>query len=164
MEDIEIWKTISEYENYQVSNLGRIKSLGSTAGRKERILDSKPFKDKYKTVKLVKNKKIKCVTVHRLVANAFLKEEGKNYENLVVDHINSIKTDNRLVNLRFVTVSFNIAKDKKNKTSNYLGVSKHNSIDKWVSQIRINKKVKYLGLFNTEYEAHLAYENFVNSL
>lgn len=73
----EIWKDIKGYEgSYQVSNLGRIKSLKKQKGfyKKDKNTFLKKNKDKYGYLKVVlsKNKKLKNFTVHRLVAEAFV--------------------------------------------------------------------------------------------
>ena len=157
---MEIWKTIEGFDGiYEVSSLGNIKSFKYG---KERILKGGVFNNRYKIVILRKNNKSKTYAIHKLVANAFLKTKSDRKKNLVVDHINNIKTDNRAVNLRIISHSLNVSKDRKNKTSEYLGVSKHNSTGGWVAQIRMNGKVKYIGIFVNEYDAHLAYENFVS--
>lgn len=172
MEDIiEIWKDIPGYEgHYQISNLGKVKSLPrvinhSRYGRqniKERIL--KPFfngekRGQYLFVILYKNTKIKAIGIHQLVAMCFL-NHTPNGHNFVVDHINSIKTDNRLNNLRIVSNRENCCKEKrKNKgySSKYIGVHKRKNDINWKAQIQVNGKNKYLGCFETEEDAHEAY-------
>jgi len=70
----------------------------------------------------------------------------------MLDHINRIKTDNRICNLRAVTNQqnqFNLSKAK-----GYTFIKKYN---KYQSQIKTNQKIKYLGWFNTEEEARQAY-------
>jgi len=70
----------------------------------------------------------------------------------MLDHINRIKTDNRICNLRAVTNQqnqFNLSKAK-----GYTFIKKYN---KYQSQITTNQKIKYLGWFNTEEEARQAY-------
>ena len=96
----EIWKPIKDYEGlYEVSNLGRVKSLNYRGTGKERILKNIECKG-YLTVCLTKNGKQKVLKVHRLVAEVFIPNpEGKP----CIDHINTIKTDNRVENLRWVT-------------------------------------------------------------
>lgn len=97
----EIWKDIPNYEGYQVSNLGRVKSF---YGLKEKIL--KPWVTRgYYQVELCKNSIGKNYLVHRLVWEAF---NGQIPENMQVNHINEIKTDNRLSNLNLMTCKENI--------------------------------------------------------
>ena len=109
----EIWKDVVGYEgSYQVSNIGRVKSLERLNKSHScnnvdyykrvnpRILKQSSGNNPYLIVCLSKNGKRKRELVHRLVAMAFI----SNVENKVtVDHINTIKTDNRVENLRWFT-------------------------------------------------------------
>lgn len=77
-----------------------------------------------------------------------------------IDHINGIKTDNRLSNLRVVCNTINTQnklKPSAKNSSGLLGVSWMNSAKKWRAQIQVQGKVKYLGLFTDKNEAHEAY-------
>jgi hypothetical protein len=67
--------------------------------------------------------------------------------------------DNRFVNLRLAddNQSANNKKKYKNNKSGYKGVSWKAANNKWVAQIQANGKGIHLGLFDTAYEAHLAY-------
>lgn len=96
------------------------------------------------------NKKV--VRLHRFILNV---EKGQ-----IVDHINQNTFDNRKANLRIVNNSINSRnrKAKKNSSSKYKGVYFRYDRNKWVAQIRINKKVKHLGIFETEIEAAKAYD------
>ena len=98
----EIWKDIKEYEGlYQVSNMGRVKSLNYRGCKgKERIMKQSFYYNGYLKISLKKNRKIKTIKVHRLVAIAFIPNVENKPE---IDHKNTIKTDNRVENLRFVT-------------------------------------------------------------
>ena len=124
MADLEYWKDVVGYEGlYQVSNLGRVKSLERTIQRttnkqkiKERILSQGLSTTGYKKVVLYKNKNRKNKKVHRLVAEAFI----PNTENKrTVNHKNGIKTDNKFSNLEWATYSENM----KHAYSNNLNVN-----------------------------------------
>ena len=155
----EIWKDVIGYEGlYEVSNLGRVKSLGNNKTKKERIL--KPGKNSvgYLHVSLYKNKTPLSRTIHQLVSESFLNHKSCFYE-LVVDHINNNKLDNRVENLQIVTARENVYKTKDKYSSKYKGVTWHKSGKKWVSRITINGKNTYLGYFVNEQEASQAYQN-----
>lgn len=124
----EIWKDIEDYEGYQVSNFGRVRSLDRYNSRgwwiKGCIL--KPIMDKkgYLTVGLSKNNQRKAFKVHRLVALHFI----PNIENKPeIDHINTIKTDNRVENLRWVTPKENSNNPLSivNKSESKKGIKNH---------------------------------------
>jgi len=77
-----------------------------------------------------------------------------------IDHINGIKTDNRICNLRLVTVrqnQYNQRKPRIDNKSGYLGVAVYK--DKWMASIKINSKTKHLGYFSTPQDASEAYIN-----
>ena len=107
---IEVWKDIKGYEGlYQVSNIGRVKSLKRTfidkIGRrqhiKERILKSETDRYGYLRVLLCASSgKRKHFAVHRLVCEAFHENSQNKPE---VNHINEDKSDNRACNLEWVT-------------------------------------------------------------
>ena len=102
----EKWKDIPEYEGlYQVSNLGRVKSLKRPYGLKEKILKPQINRTGYYQVNLHKNSIEKKYYTHRLVWIAF---NGQIPEGLQVNHINEIKTDNRLENLNLMTAKENM--------------------------------------------------------
>ncbi len=99
---MEIWKTIKDFENYQVSNLGRIKSF--TKGS-EKILKTALNTNKYYWVRLFNKDKSKCKLVHSLVAEYFL----ENKLNLpFINHIDGCKTNNKVFNLEWCTQKQNV--------------------------------------------------------
>lgn len=110
----EIWKDIKGYEGlYQVSNLGRVKSLlrkvphlGGYRTIPERVVKiHKSSTTGYKMAHLCKNSTYKLYLVHRLVAEAFV----PNPHNLpYVNHKNEIRTDNNAENLEWCTPNYNI--------------------------------------------------------
>lgn len=111
----EIWKDIPNYEGlYQASNLGRVKSLERPYRRKEKILKLSISHRGYYIVALSKNSIVKTYRVHRLVWEAF---NGQIPENMQVNHINEIKTDNRLSNLNLMTCKENLNYGTRNERS-----------------------------------------------
>ena len=96
----EYWNDIEGYPNYSVSNLGRVRSK-----KTGKIL--KPYKTNrgYLTVGFWSGGKKKRLSIHRLVAQAFLQNPNNLPE---VNHINGCKTDNNLNNLEWTSGSGNI--------------------------------------------------------
>ena len=155
-EQVEEFRDIPGYECiYQVSNLGRVKSLKCG---KEKLLKNTINSNGYYRVGLFKDRKLITKKIHQLVAIAFLNHIPCKYK-IIVDHINNNPLDNRVENLQLITVRENSSKDRRNGTSKYTGVSWYNQSNKWIASIEINGKGKHLGLFNTELEAHNAYQN-----
>jgi hypothetical protein len=163
----EIFKDIPGYEGmYQVSNLGRVKSLPKKIKNKLGIFKTcycrivSQYKGKrYISVRLFQ----KTFNVHQLVAMAFLNHKP-NGHNLAVDHINNNSLDNRVENLQIISFRENTSKDQKNRSSKYVGVSWDKSRNKWVSSIYINKKNITLGRFDNELEASEYYQNALKAI
>lgn len=109
---MEIWKDVVGYEGvYRVSSTGRMRSI-----KRDKILTPKINWDKYHRIQLWRNGKNVYVSIHRVVAEAFLdKPDGCD----VVNHKNGIKDDNRVENLEWVTQQENIIHSWEN------GLSKH---------------------------------------
>jgi hypothetical protein len=151
---MEIWKTIPDYEDYQVSSLGNVKSL---KWGKERILKTALDSKGYFNVVILKDKKQKSFRIHKLVAMAFLGHTPDGTNKIVVDHINNVRTDNRLENLQLITNRENCCKDKRDGSSSFAGVSWHKKSGKWRASFFYNKVYIDLGLFEQESQARDAY-------
>lgn len=95
------------------SNLGRIKSLNFANGRHERLMTPAVSGGYYKTMLSDSSNIERSIKVHRIICSTF--SANKNSENLEVNHINGIKTDNRSVNLEWVTRQENIRHCIENK-------------------------------------------------
>jgi hypothetical protein len=78
--------------------------------------------------------------------------------NMVTDHIDGNGLNNTKSNLRICTHRQNLHNIKRKGTSKYPGVSWYKNSNKWRATIRINGKVKHLGLFTDEREAAKSYE------
>lgn len=100
----EVWRNIKGYKNYQVSNLGNVKSLNYNHTGKEKLLKQRLSHNGYYRVGLVKNNKQIHYQVHRLVYEAFY---GKIPFWMQVNHINENKTDNNRFNLNVLTAKDN---------------------------------------------------------
>lgn len=114
----EIWKAVKGFEGlYEVSNLGRVKSLeritqsssknGNVYERKTHGRTLKQYVDRYGYMKVILTKEGKpyYFTVHRLVAIAFVENP---HSKKCVDHIDCNRTNNHSDNLRWVTVDENL--------------------------------------------------------
>lgn len=97
----------------------------------------------------------KCLLAHRV---AFALTRGSWPEN-EIDHINGIKSDNRIINLREATKRQNEANKgvSKNSCTGLKGVSFRKSRNKFVARISNGEKRRFLGLFDTAQDAHEAY-------
>lgn len=157
---MEIWKDVKGYEGiYQVSDLGRVRSLDRiiSDGRKlkGKILKNCNDTHGYLFVVLSKNGKIKTIRVHKLVAITFLNHEPCGLD-LVVDHIDNNKLNNKVSNLQLITQRSNTSKDKSGICKS-TGVS-INAYGKFISHIYLDGKDYHLGTFKSEKEASDVYE------
>ena len=142
-QNIELWKEIEGYSNYMISNLGRVKSLNYNRTKKEKIMKFNTHPNGYLMIMLSKNNKQKVFPIHRLVAEHFI----PNPENKpCIDHINTIRTDNRVDNLRWVT--------HKENMNNPITKEK---ISKQVKQLTIDGKLVKIWNSNRDIEKELGY-------
>lgn len=107
----EVWKIIKDYENYEISNFGRIK-------KNNKILKQYENDKGYLYVALYKNNKRKMFRTHRLVALTFI--ENKNNlpevnhkdENKLNNHIDNLEWCNRIYNMNYGTTQQKLIKRK----------------------------------------------------
>lgn len=115
----EIWRTVKDFENYEVSNMGNIRS------KKNGLLKPQNTIYGYKNIILYKRVKygktvIKSARIHRLVLQAF--EPIENPEKMQVNHIDNDRSNNRLDNLEWTTPKQNCNR-KKQKDFYYNSIS-----------------------------------------
>lgn len=93
---------------------------------------------------------------HRL---AWLYTHGR-WPQFFIDHINGVRSDNRLCNLRDVTQVTNmqnLRSARRSSRSGVLGIHYYRQTNRWQARIRIHGKAKSLGYFATKEEAGAAY-------
>jgi hypothetical protein len=100
----------------------------------------------------IRQVKGKIVRMHREIANTPI--------DMLTDHINGDKLDNRKVNLRPCTTAQNVQNrsNQSNNSSGFKGVSWSKKNNKWSAMININKKRTHLGYFKTAEEAAKVYD------
>ena len=111
--------------------------------------DSTRRADGYRQVALRLDGKQYQLKAHRV---AWILAHGAIPDGLQVDHINGIRDDNRLCNLRLVTQRENDQNRRKAR-----GYSWNKGCSKWEAYIRVDGVLRYLGLFTTEAAARAAY-------
>jgi hypothetical protein len=147
----ENWLPVVGYENYEVSDLGRVKNI-----KTGKILKPTIRKDGYCLTSLGRKNQY---LVHRLILLTFL----PNDEMEAVNHKNHNKTDNRLCNLEWCSHSENnrFKKKRGGLTSKYVGVCWDKNRNKWDSKCSFNNKTIHFGRFDDEREAAKAYNEFI---
>lgn len=111
----EIWKDITGYEGlYQISNMGRVKSLNYRHTKTPCIMKQNIYNNGYLSILLSKDGIKTKFLVHRLVGLAFIPNLECKPE---INHINEIKTDNRVNNLEWVTRKENNSYGTRNQRS-----------------------------------------------
>jgi len=161
LECVEQWKDIPDYEGlYQVSDLGRVKSLerrvftlNKNCIYKPKIIKSFVTNRGYFEVRLCTNNTSKAKKIHRLLAQCFIPNANDKPQ---VNHIDGNRLNNKISNLEWVNNRENSCHRVKNSnlTSKFVGVSYFKRDNKWRSSIQINGKSIRFGMFKTEEEAY----------
>lgn len=154
----EIWKDILEYEGlYQISNLGRVKSLPRKGVfKQEKILKLERTKKGYLRINLSKNNVSKKYLVHKLVANSFISNP---YNFPQVNHKDGNKQNNFVDNLEFVTQEQNM-QHAFNKGLIQRKKGKENLKSKKVNQYDLNGKFIKLWYCIRDIERELGLKNY----
>lgn len=153
---MEIWLEVSRNRNYEVSSLGRVRSidrtvlkkLGSTGNIKGKLLTPQIGTNGYPSVRLKSGSSM--VSVHRLVAEAFLLNP---HNKRTVNHKNGIRSDNRLSNLEWATYSEN--------STHAMRVNNHSC---QVPVIQMSKDGAFIAEYSNQSEASRATGVFPNSI
>lgn len=114
----EEWRAVPNYEDrYEVSNIGRVRSLLDFTGKKRiKIKSTRLVNKRYRRVTLYKHGEQWTITVHQLVALCFI---GPPPKGMTVNHIDTIKLNNHLSNLEYITQRDNTAHSVKNRLHAY---------------------------------------------
>lgn len=161
---VEEFRPIKNYEgHYEVSDLGRIKSLNYNHTKIPKILSQSQNLCNYKTISFSLRNVKKTHSVHQIVSESFLNHIKCGFT-FVVNHKDFDRQNNKLSNLEIVTHRENANRKHLKSTSKYVGVGWHKRIKKWQSRIVVKRKIIHLGYFIDEHEAHLAYQKALSDL
>lgn len=151
----EIWKPIPNMD-YSASSNGEIRN--NLTGK---LISHIPDPKGYKTCCLKVDGKWKSYKSHRLIALAFFGDSN----GLFVDHIDADKSNNSVNNLRYATNRENCiySTTRTRKMTGTIFHKKNHNKKPWQALIRINKKNKSLGYYETQIEAHTAYLNYIET-
>ena len=134
------WKAIPNYSKYHASTDGEIKTFNWKNKGAEKIMKPDLDNSGYLRTMLINDKGEWCtVKVHRIIAQTFISNPLEKKE---VNHKNSIRSDNRLINLEWVTHSENVLHSFANKMQSNKGEQNPCATltDKQVLEIRANYK------------------------
>jgi len=155
----EVWKDITDFPNYEVSNLGNVRNKKSNRVLKPRECKRRNHYICY-DVGLYNDTRSKGYhkKIHRLVAEAFIdKEDGKN----IIDHIDRNPANNRVNNLRWVN-HYDNAVNSNTRCDNQLG---HKNIcikyNRFIVEITRNKQEVFYGNYETLEEAIKARDDYL---
>ncbi len=152
---MEVWKKVTGFKNYEVSNLG---NLRYNNGIKINNHKGGINRGGYKCFNIISDTgKVHFKTIHRLVAIEFI-ENINNYD--FVNHIDKDKLNNSVDNLEWCNSRENNSHMRLSmkRSSKYTGVYFDKARGKWYATIKFNNKQNFLGRFTDEIEASNAYK------
>lgn len=157
-EDFECFVKIENYEDYLISDYGNVWSE-----KRKKYLKPALYKDSYLHVDLYKNGKRKSHSVHRLVLTSFIANSN---DKRCADHVDNVRTNNKLSNLRYASHQENSRNRSFNKNNKLAckGVHFDKTKNKFRAQIHFKGKSHHLGLFNNLEDAKLARYNKAKEL
>lgn len=145
----EVWKDIPNYEGlYQISNLGRVKSLSRKWSPKETILKAEGKSEEYLHVSLWKNRVSYHLYIHKCVAQLFLPNPN-NY--IYVNHRDEDKRNNIADNLEWCDAKYNSNYGTRN---NRISISQMNSVSKSHPVIQTDLNGNFIAEYPSIMEAH----------
>ena len=100
--DGEIWKKHPDFSNYEFSNKGRIKNVSLNV-----LMSESCDSDGYVAIGLREGNKRTTKRIHKIIAELFVTNPKPDYYN-IVNHINSIRNDNRAENLEWTDIKTNV--------------------------------------------------------
>ena len=167
--DIEIWKTIEDHPNYEISNYGNLRSKRTLVNKKISIM-RRHNRPEYRINILQNGNRINSrLNIARCVFKHF---KGKLIKGKIIDHEDNDPFNNHHSNLQQITqrenIIKNVRKDKTKLTSNLPGVhtSTKRKIEGKRKQYRavayMNGKNNYLGYYKTPEEANQVYNEYIN--
>jgi hypothetical protein len=149
----ELWKTIPQFPDYAVSNMGRVKRVVSRPYHPAKLLNPWLHTTGCLCVSLHKDGKRRSVRVHILVAEAFL----PNLNGLpTVNHKDGDKTRNVVDNLEWASSQRQIIHAIQTGLHKTKGYSIFRATGRWEAYIQINGRKIHLGFFPTESVAKAA--------
>jgi len=155
MEDEDYRVMVLNDSTMKVFRDGRIHTLYQYKDGREKWTDRlfRLTPDGYFRVYIGSRKNHKDHLVHNIITLCYLGEKPEGYQ---TDHINSIRTDNRLENLQYITQQQNTQKRKTMNGRNIKGyrLTKYGT---YKAQIKVDNKTIYLGAYDTEEEARQTY-------
>ena len=157
MEDEDYRVMVLNDTTIKVFRDGRIHTLFKRKNGRERwrVRAFSLSRDGYLCVSLSSKNQRTHYLVHNIIAVCYLGEKPEGYQ---TDHINSIRTDNRLENLQYITPQQNTQKRKTMNGRNVKGYSLTKN-GKYDAQIKVDYKTFHLGAYDTEEEARQAYKD-----